>query len=355
MNENGQTLELGVQTFGDVRVLPDHEHTSDGEVLREIVDHARLADHLGMDVFGVGEHHRPDFPVSAPDVVLAAIAAVTEDIHLTSSVSVLSTDDPVRLYERFATLDGLSAGRAEVILGRGSFTESFPLFGFELADYDRLFAEKLELWAQLRAEAETSWSGTTRPPLDAQRVFPRSDTAGGLATWVGVGGNPQSVVRVAHHEFDLMMAGLGMDVPRLQQYFELFRRASEQFGTSAGRIGLSTRVHIADTDAQARDELWPSHLERNTRIGAERGWAPPSRESFEQSVDHGLELVGSVDTVTRRITETVSALGLDRLILSYDGSLLTREQKERTLTLLGEEVFPRVRAAVAADRTSVAA
>lgn len=344
------TLDLGVQTFGDRRILPEQSHASDGAVIREVIDHARLADELGMDVFGVGEHHREDFPISSPETVLAAIAATTDRVRLTSSVSVLSTDDPVRLYERFATVDGISDGRAEVILGRGSFTESFPLFGFDLADYDRLFAEKLDLWARLRSEDAVTWSGQTRPALVDARVYPRSETPGGLRTWVGVGGNPQSVVRVAQHEFDLMMAGLGMTTPRLAQYFDLYSRAADQFGHERGRIGLSSRVHIADTDALARDELWPSHYERTARIGAERGWGAPTRESFDVAAEHGLEFIGSVESVTRRITDTVLDLGLDRLVLSYDGSLLTREQKEHTLTLLGTEVFPQVRAAVAEAR-----
>lgn len=347
---NSTPLELGVQSFGDTRVLPGHEHGSDGEILRELVDHARLADSLGMDVFGVGEHHRPDFPVSSPEMVLASIAAVTEKIHLTSSVSVLSTEDPVRLYERFATLDGLSKGRAEVILGRGSFTESFPLFGYELADYELLFSEKLELWEKLRAEAEISWSGSTRQPLEAQTLYPRSDTQGGLTTWVGVGGSPQSVVRVAQHGFGLMMAGLGMDADRLGKYFDLFEKASEQFGIATPRKGVSSRAYVAESDSLAREQLWPSHYERNARIGAERGWAPPGRDSYDAGIDHGIEFIGSVESVTKRITDTVIELGLDRLVLSYDGSMLTREQKENSLKLLGSEVFPRVREAVAAAR-----
>lgn len=355
MTQEPQSIELGVQSFGDLRTLTGHEHASDGAVLRELVEHAQLAESVGMDVFGVGEHHREDFPVSSPEMVLASIASVTKDIRLTSSVSVLSTDDPVRLYERFASLDGLSNGRADVILGRGSFTESFPLFGFNLAEYDTLFAEKLQLWNELQHEGEVSWEGSTRSALDKARVYPRSETPGGVTTWVGVGGNPQSVVRVAHHGYDLMMAGLGMDAHRLAQYFDLYSRASEQFGNAEGRRGLSTGVHISDTDEQARDEKWPSHFDRMARIGRERGWAPQSRASFNAGIADGLDLIGSVNSVTQRLTDTVLDLGLNRVLLSYDGNLLTREQKERTLTLLGTEVFPRVREAVAARHAEKAA
>lgn len=292
-------------------------------------------------------------PVPAPDLVLAAIAARTERLRLGSAVTVLSTDDPVRVYERFATLDALSGGRAEPILGRGSFTETFPLFGYDLADYDTLFAEKLELWSQLLTEGPVTWSGTTRPALDGLEVYPKTE-GGALPTWVGVGGNPQSVVRVAQYGFNLMLAGLGMNLPRLTQYVDLFDRALAHFETPRPLLGLGVNAYVADTDRQARDELWPEYEVRMNRIGAERGWSGIDRASFEDSIDHGVQLIGSVDRVVDRAIELVRTLGLDRLSMSFDTMSLPLAQKTRSVRLLGEQVLPRVRAALATDASTAA-
>lgn len=336
-------VRFGVSTFGDVPHRPGEERLSHAEVIREVVEQGVLAEELGIDDFLIGEHHRDDMPLSAPDMALAAIAARTSKIGLGTAVTVLSTDDPVRVYERFATLHAISNGRAEPILGRGSFTETFPLYGYDLADYDELFAEKLDLWTALRKEQPVTWSGNHRPALQNQRVFPLTETTGGLPTWVGVGGNPQSVIRVAEHGYGLMLAGLGMTISRLAQYVDLFHRASQAVGRPVPQIGLSANGYVAETDQQARDELWPEYSARMDRIGKDRGWGPQRRDAFEASIDHGMQLVGSVDTVSRRIAEAVQTLGLSRLNVGYDTVNLPLAKKTRSLELLGREVFPRVR------------
>ncbi len=340
-------LQFGVTTFGDVPHRPDEERLSDAANIREIVDHAILAESLGIDVFTIGEHHRDDMPVPAPDMVLAAIAPVTRTIRLGTAVTVLSTDDPVRVYERFATLDALSNGRAEPILGRGSFTETFPLYGYDLADYDALFEEKLNLWAKLRSETTIDWEGTLRPSLHGQNVYPKSGRPEGLPTWVGVGGNPQSVLRVAHYGFNLMLAGLGMNNRRLRQSVDLFHRGLEHFGQPRPLIGLSVNGYVAPTDEQAREELWPEYERRMGRIGKERGWGTIDRASFDHQIDFGMQMVGSPETVARKIAETVRFVGLDRVDFGYDTVSLPLADKERSLRLLATEVIPLVRDLVA--------
>ncbi len=263
-------LRFGLDTFGDVTSAPDGSMTPQPEVIRQVVEEAVLADSLGVDAFGLGEHHRDDFAVTAPEVVLAAIAGRTEQIILGSAVTVLSSDDPVRVYERFATLDAISGGRAEVRLGRGSFTESFPLFGFDLADYERLFAEKIDLFAALRAEQPVTWQGDLRPPLREQRVYPPT-ARGRLPTWVGVGGTPESVVRTARYGFDLMLAIIGGEPARFRPYVDLYRQALEQFGQPAGRIGVHAPGHVAATDEEAKERYFEHHRRMVDRIGRERG------------------------------------------------------------------------------------
>ena len=272
-------IELGLDTFGDVTVDADGRPVAHPRVIRDVVEEGVLADRLGLDVFSVGEHHRDDFAVSAPEVVLAAIAARTERIRLGSAVTVLSSDDPVRVFERFATLDALSAGRAEVILGRGSFTESFPLFGYDLADYELLFEEKLDLFTQLLREEPVTWSGETRSALRAQRVYPT--TADGLRAWVGVGGSPESGIRAARQGLPLVLAIIGGDPLRFAPFADLFRRANAELGNPDLPIGVHSPGHVAETDEQAREELWPHYRVMHARIGRERGWPPMTRDQFD--------------------------------------------------------------------------
>lgn len=338
------SIRFGLTTFGDVPHRPGEDRLTDAANIREIVAHAQLAESLGFDAFTIGEHHRPDMPVSSPEMVLAAIASVTSRMTLGSAVTVLSTDDPVRVYERFATLDAVSNGRAEPILGRGSFTETFPLYGYNFGEYDALFEEKLDLWALLRNESTIEWEGTLRPSLKNMQVYPHTEHPAGLPTWVGVGGNPQSVLRVARHGFNLMLAGLGMNIQRLRQNVDLFHRGLQHFGQPRPLLGLSVNGYVAPTDQQARDELWPQYEARMNWIGRERGWGRIDRASFEQTIDHGMHMVGSPQTVVRKMVEAISSLGLNRVDFGYDTVSLPLADKERSLTLLGTEVIPEVRA-----------
>ncbi len=339
-------LELGLDTFGDVTAGPDGSLLPHAQVIRDVVAQGVLADQAGVDFFGVGEHHRADYAISAPDVVLAAIAARTTRMRLGSAVTVLSSDDPVRLYQRFATLDAVSNGRAEVILGRGSFTESFPLFGYKLDEYETLFEEKLALFAALRQGGKVTWQGTVRAPLQDQAVFPPVEH-GPLRTWVGVGGSPQSVVRAASYGLPLMLAIIGGDPARFRQYVDLHRRAYAHLGQPVQPVGVHSPGHVADTDAQAREQLWPHHQRQNAKIGAERGWPPMRREDFEREADHGSLYVGSPETVARRIAATVRTLGLSRFDLKYSVNQLPHPALLRGIELYGTQVIPLVRSMLA--------
>jgi len=339
-------IELGLDTFGDVTADADGRLKSHAQVLRDVVAEAELADRLGIDFFGVGEHHRPDFAISAPEVVLAAIATRTERIRLGTAVTVLSTDDPVRVYERFSTLDAVSNGRAEVILGRGSFTETFPLYGYSLDDYDVLFEEKLALFAAIR-DADVKgepvrWKGTVRPPLEGMRVFPPVERPP-LSTWVGVGGSPESVVRAARYGFPLTLAIIGGDPHRFAGYVELYYRALAQLGHERLPLGVHSPGHLADTDAQAREQLWPHYEVMRNRIGSERGWPPTSRAEFEREIAVGSLYVGSPETVARKIVATVRALGASRFDMKYSAGTLAHERMLHSIELYGREVIPRVR------------
>jgi probable LLM family oxidoreductase len=337
------TLELGLDTFGDVTADAEGAAIPQPQVLRDVVAQARLADELGVDFIGIGEHHREDFAVSAPEVVLAAIAGQTTRIRLGSAVTVLSSDDPVRVFQRFATLDAVSNGRAEVILGRGSFIESFPLFGFDLADYENLFEEKLNLFAELLKEEPVTWQGSTRAPLNNQRVFPPTES-GRLRAWVGVGGSPQSVVRAAHYGLPLMLAIIGGAPVRFAPLADLYRRALDQFGAEPQPIGAHSPGHVAETDERAREELWPHYEVMQARIGAERGWGPASRAQFEHDAGpDGALFVGSPDTVAKKIAQAVTDLGLTRFDLKYSTGTLPQNRLMNSIELYGSRVIPMVR------------
>jgi probable LLM family oxidoreductase len=347
-------IELGLDTFGDVTVDAEGRRLSQARVLRDVVAEAELADRVGVDFFGVGEHHRPDFAISAPEVRLGAIAGRTDRIRLGTAVTVLSSDDPIRVYQRFSTLDAVSGGRAEVILGRGSFTESFPLFGYSLDDYDILFEEKLALFAGLRHADRTGeavrWKGTVRPPLDGMRVFPPVERPP-LRTWVGVGGSPESVVRAARYGFPLTLAIIGGDPRRFAPYVELYHDALAQHGFGPLPVAVHSPGHVAATDAEAREQLWPAYEVMRNRIGAERGWGPTSRAEFDREIDAGSLYVGSPETVARKIAATVRALGASRFALKYSAGTLRHELLLRNIELYGREVIPRVRRLLAQAET----
>jgi probable LLM family oxidoreductase len=335
-------MEFGLDTFGDVTAGPDGRLNSHAQVIREVIEQAVLADRLGIDAFGVGEHHRPDFAISAPEVVLAAIAGRTTRILLGSAVTVLSSDDPIRVFERFATVDAASNGRAEVTLGRGSFTESFPLFGFDLAQYEALFEEKLDLFAELLKQEPVTWQGKLRPPLASQRVFPPLEKPP-LKTWIGVGGSPESVVRAARYDLPLMLAIIGGEPRRFMAFIDLYKRAYAQLGRPVKPIGLHSHGYVADTDAQAREELWPHHKAMRDRIGAERGWPPVTRAHFDQEADGGSLYVGAPETVARRIAATAKALGIARFDMKYSSGTLPHDKLMRSIELYGSKVMPLVR------------
>jgi probable LLM family oxidoreductase len=337
-----RTIELGLDTFGDITIDAAGEPLTQAEVLRHVVTEATLADHVGLAFFGVGEHHRKDFSISAPEVVLAAIAAKTDRIHLGSSVTVLSTDEPVRVFQRFSTLNAISNGRAEVIVGRGSFTESFPLFGFDTAHYEDLFEEKLSLFVELLKQQPVTWSGQLRPALENQIVYP--PTEGTLHTWVAVGGSPQSVVRAAYYGLPLMLAIIGGSPARFTPYADLYRQSLERFGKPLMPIGVHSPGHVAATDEQAREELWPHYEGLMNRIGRERGWAPIGRAHFEREAGpDGALFVGSPETVARKIVATVKALGLTRFDMKYSNGTLPHEKLMSSIELYGTKVVPLVR------------
>lgn len=347
-------VEFGLDTFGDVTVDAEGIRLSYGEVIRNVVEEAVLADRLGLDAFGVGEHHRDDFAVSAPEIVLAAIASRTQRIRLGTAVTVLSTDDPVRVYERFATLDAVSRGRADITLGRGSFTESYPLFGYDLADYERLFEEKLDLLVNLLREGPVTWEGTVRPGLTGAQVYPKTES-GSIRTWIGVGGSPESVVRAARYGFPLALAIIGGDPARFAPYVELYHRALSELGRERLPVAVHSPGFVAPTDQEAADLLWPHTRAMMTRIGRERGWPPLTRDRFEADVADGAQHVGSPETVARKIARTVSVLGVSRFDLKYSAGTLPHPLMMRSIELYATEVVPRVRELLAAEPAGVAA
>jgi probable LLM family oxidoreductase len=336
------SVALGLGTFGDVTNDTNGVPLPYASVIRNVLDEAILADEVGVDAFVVGEHHRDDFAVSSPETLLAGIATRTSRITVSSGVTVLSSDDPIRVFQRFATIDALSSGRAEIIMGRGSFTESFPLFGYELGDYQVLFEEKLNLFSELLAEGPVNWSGSIRKPLVDQEVFPKSHS-GAMRTWVGVGGSPESVVRAASYGFPLMLAIIGGAPERFGPYVDLFHRALAQVGKDSQPVGVHSPGHIASSDEKAIEELWPHYEAMFGRIGRERGWAPVTKEHYLDEVHHGALFVGSAETVAGKIARTVQALGLQRFDLKYSTGAMPHETLMRSIEAYGTQVIPMVR------------
>ncbi|GAA4249154.1 LLM class flavin-dependent oxidoreductase [Dactylosporangium darangshiense] len=339
-------VTFGLDTFGDVPEDDKGALMSYAGAIRQVVDEAVLADSLGVDVIALGEHHRPEYAVTSPETVLAGIAGRTSRIRLGSGVTVLSSDDPVRVFQRFATVDALSGGRAEVILGRGSFTESFPLFGYDLRDYDVLFEEKIELFAQLLREEPVTWSGTTRAPLVDADVFPKTES-GHLDTWVGVGGSPQSVVRAARYGLPLMLAIIGGAPERFAPYLTLYNRAAAEFGTTAHPVGMHSPGFVADTDAEAKELFYPRYKVIRDRIGKLRGWPPLRRAEFDHEVEHGSMYIGSPETVARKMARSITKLGVGRFDLIYTAGSQPASARIRAVELYGAKVLPMVRELIA--------
>jgi probable LLM family oxidoreductase len=338
---NAVMLELGLDTFGDVSLGADGKPKHMDQVLRDVVEEAVLADGLGIDFIGLGEHHRSDFAIASPEILLAAIAARTTRIKLGTAVTVLSSDDPIRVFQRFSTLNALSNGRAEPILGRGSFTESYPLFGYDLQDYEVLFEEKLDLFAKLAKQNPFSWQGQHRSPLVNQTVYPPLGQP--MTVWVGVGGSPESVVRVVRQDLQLMLAIIGGDPRRFAPYVDLYQRACAQLGQPVRPIGIHSPGFVAATDEEARETLWPHYAEMFGRLGRERGWPPTTKDRYIAEVEHGSLYVGSPETVARKIASAVRDLGVQRFDMKYSTGPVPHAQLMECIRLYGEKVIPMVK------------
>ncbi len=344
-------MELGLYTFAEL--MPATGRPADPQRrMRELLEEAELADRLGLDVFGVGEHHRQDFLVSSPALALAGIATRTERIRLTSAVSVISSDDPVRVFQDFATLDLLSGGRAEIMAGRGSFVESFPLFGFDLDDYDELFDEKLELLLHLREGEHVTWAGRHRAPLDNAGVYPRP-LQDPLPIWIAVGGNPPSVVRAARHALPLAVAIIGGLPERFAPLVSLYRQTAAKAGHDVASLPVSINSHtyVAETTEQARTEFFGPYTAMMNKIGRERGWPPITRAQFEALCSlRGALMVGSPQDVIEKIRFQHSLFGHQRFLAQMSIGNLAHEQVLRSTELLATEVAPVVREQLAAAR-----
>ena len=338
---------LGLNTFGDVGVFPDGHPVPHAQVLRQLLEQAELADEVGLHAFAVGEHHRADFAVSAPEVFLAAAAARTKNIRLGSAVTVLSSDDPIRVFQRFATVDALANGRAEIMLGRGSFVESFPLFGLDLADYELLFEEKLALFDKVRAQKPVHWEGRTRSAINGLSVYPPLEHHL-LPAWIGVGGTPESVLRCAQYGYPIIFAIIGGQPRSFTPLANLYREAMEKYGHPMQQMATHSPGHVAATDEEAREEFFPHWLEQRNRIGRERGWGPASRGEFDaMCTPEGALYVGSPETVAAKIALLKKNLGVDRFDLKYSNGTLPHAAMMRSIELFGTEVAPRVAALLA--------
>ncbi|MGV8951929.1 MAG: LLM class flavin-dependent oxidoreductase [Cypionkella sp.] len=334
--------DLGLGSFGDVTQTAAGSALPMDQVLRDVVEQAVVADQAGVFAIGLGEHHRPDFAISAPEILLATIAGRTEKIRLATAVTVLSTDDPIRAFQRFSTLNAVSNGRAEAIMGRGSFTESYPLFGYEMQDYDLLFEEKLDIFAKLVREPSLTWSGQTRPGFKDQIVYPPLAPEG-LTTWVGVGGSPESVVRVVRQDLQLMLAIIGGDPKRFAPYIDLYHRACAQLERTPRPIGVHSPGFVAATDAEAIEAQWPHYQTMFGRIGRERGWPPTTKEAYLNEVHHGSLYIGSPDTVARKIANTMRDLKLQRFDMKYASGPMPHAQLLTCIELYGQKVIPMVK------------
>ena len=339
-------MELGITTFAETYPDPASGLTvSSGDRLRDLLEEVEVAEQVGLEVYGVGEHHRADFAASAPTVVLAAAAARTSRIRLTSAVTVLSSADPVRVFQEFATLDLISGGRAEVIAGRGSFTESFPLFGYDLADYDALFAEKLDLLLALRRSERVTWSGRFRPALVEQPVYPRPQQDP-LPVWVGVGGNPQSVVRAGLLGLPLALAIIGGSPRRFAPLADLHRAALEQAGHPPQPIAVHAHGFVGESAEQAARDYYPSYATAMTQLGRERGWSPMTPAAYDAlRGPQGSLVLGDPEQVAEKILAMREALGIERFLLHISVGTLPHKDVLRSIELLGTEVAPLVRSA----------
>lgn len=339
---NKQEVTFGLDTFGDMSNDLEGKPISAGQTIRNLIEQGKLADELGLSNFNVGEHHRDDFAISAPDTVLAGLATVTKNIILGTGVTVLSSEEPVRLYQRFATIDAMSNGRTEITAGRGSFIESFPLFGFAMQDYEVLFEERLELLKELLKEEPVTWSGTTRASLNNQQVYPKTEGKN-IRLRVGVGGSPESVIRAARLGIPMALAIIGGDPARFAPFAKLYRDSLQKFGHAELPVSIHSPGHIAETDDEAFEQQWPNYAISFGRIGRERGWGPMSIDHFIQEVNQGSLYVGSPETVAKKIVHAIETVGASRFDLKYVTGPTPHEQVMKCIELYATEVVPRVR------------
>ncbi|WEX76580.1 LLM class flavin-dependent oxidoreductase [Sinorhizobium numidicum] len=344
-------MELGLYTFADVDPNAVDKGAEGRRRLANLLEEIELADQVGLDVFGLGEHHRPDYAASAPAVILAAAAARTSRIRLSSAVTVLSSDDPVRVFQQFSTLDLLSNGRAEIMAGRGSFIESFPLFGQSLDDYDQLFSEKLDLLMAVREREKVTWSGQLRPPVNDRGVYPRP-LQNPLPLWIAVGGTPQSVARAGALGLPMALAIIGGEPRRFTPLFDLYREAARRGGRDPAKLKTSINVHgfIADTTERAADQFYGPQAEVMNRIGRERGWGPTNRAHFDQARSPtGNLFLGDPETVAEKIVAHHKLFRNDRFLLQMAIGAMPHDQIMRGIELYGTKVAPLVRKALAED------
>jgi probable LLM family oxidoreductase len=335
-------LSFGLDTFGSVSVDDNGNNLSAAQVIRDVLAQGQLADELGLDNFNIGEHHRADFAVTAPDTILAGLATTTKNITLGTGVTVLSSEDPVRVYQRFATIDALSNGRVQITAGRGSFIESFPLFGYELSDYNELFEQKLELLVELLKEEPVTWSGSMRAGLSNQEVYPKTER-GQMPLRVGVGGSPESVLRAARLNIPMALAIIGGDPARFEPFARLYKETLAKLGMPELPVSVHSPGHVAETDDQAIEEAWPGYEASFGRIGIERGWGPTSKEHFLSEVNHGSMYVGSPETVAKKIVHALSSIGASRFDLKYDMGPLSHSKLTKSIELYATKVVPMVR------------
>ncbi len=352
MTENNLSkhFEIGLYSFVEITSDPvSGKQLNPADRMRNLLETIELADQVGLDVFGLGEHHRPDFISSAPEVILAAAAARTKNIRLTSAVTVLSSDDPVRVFQAFATLDLLCNGRAEIMAGRGSFIESFPLFGFELKDYNDLFAEKLELLLKVRSNERITWHGKHRAALDGQGVYPRP-VQNPLPVWVAVGGTPESVVRAAVLGLPMALAIIGGMPERFKPLLDLYREAAKRSGYDPANLAISINSHgfLADESHQAAEDYWPSYQQMMGKIGKERGWPPVNRAQFEEArKKHGSDFIGDADQVIEKILYQHELFNHQRFLVQFGVGAIDHKKMMRAIELLGTKVAPVVRQEIA--------
>lgn len=342
-------MELGISSFADMSPDPiTGRKVTAEERITQLLEEVKLAEQVGLDVFAVGEHHRPDYAASSPAVILGAMAAVTKKIRLSSSVTVLSSDDPVRVFQDFATIDALSGGRAEIMAGRGSFTESFPLFGYSLNDYDTLFSEKLDLLLKIRGQEKISWKGKHRAAIDNLGIYPRP-VQNPLPVWIAIGGTPESVQRAATLNLPMMLAIIGGTPDRFAPYVKYYRDISKQLGhdSSTLQVGINSHTYIADTSQQAADEFYPAYADVMTRIGGERGWQPMQRAHYEMMREpHGALLVGSPQQVIDKILYEYELFKHTRFLAQIGVGTMPHDKLLRAIELFGTVVAPAVRKAI---------